>query len=492
MKNRIFPLLLAFILIFSWIFPNPVQANDDLSFSDVLDQRMPELLSKYRVPGAVVSYIEKGEVTWTKTYGFANIKSKQPMSSDMIFNFGSTGKVLTAWGVMRLVEQGKVDLDTPVNQYLKRSQIQSSNFDADGVTLRRLLSHTAGLTVSGFTDYSPRRNLPTLEEMLNGKNQLDGKVFIFQEPGTDFSYSGGGFTVIQMVIEDVTGETFADFMQREIADPLMISSLHWDWTPDLEIAAPSPYGPQMEVLEYRQLASHAIGSELASVPDYARFFAATLSGPYNQPQGRGVLQPESIDQMIQNQPGATDSGLAYGITNHGNGKLLQHFGGNNGWTAFFSLDTELREGLVMATNSSNGFPLTAAVQNLWLAFLKDGSTSAFEPPPATQNLPSAAVIMLGLAGSLTLSLLVFLVIFIFNLRKGKRGQGDPLSRFSIIRIVLWGLALIFWLYWFYTSLPLPFSSSFPDFWRMPQTDLVTIALIAWFIFSLVRTILTKK
>jgi CubicO group peptidase (beta-lactamase class C family) len=485
-------IIVSVLLILSLAQSFPAQAKVIDPFAALLDQRMPDLLAKYRVPGAVVSYIKNGEVAWTQAYGLANLATLKPMSPEMVFNFGSTGKVLTGWGVMRLVEQGKVDLDAPVNQYLKRWQIQSSQFDANQVTLRRLLSHTAGLTVPGFTDYSPRRSLPDLAQMLEGQNQMDGKVVLFQEPGQGFQYSGGGYVLLQMVIEDVSGEPFAQFMQHEIAGPLGMSSLRWTWTPELAAAAPTPYGPQQEALEYRQLASQAIGSEIATLPDYARFVAAAAPGPDNEPAGRRVLQPETIAAMTEIQPGAEDEGLAYGVSIRGNGKLLQHFGANNGWTAFFSLDTGLREGLVLANNSSNGFPLNAAVQNLWLAFLENRSSIALEPAPQPEAIPPAGLITLALAGLLTLPLTICLVAFALNLRAVKRSRTAPAGWFRFSGVALWTLATAFWIYWFYTPLPLPFPPAFPDFWRMPQTGLVTAALLAWVLFSLVLVWFPKK
>src|SRR6266496_4094343 len=227
-------------------------ANPDDPFVRAIDQRMPALLHKYRVPGAVVSCITNGEVAWTKAFGRANLATGAPMQPDMIFNHGSNGKVLTMWGIMRLVEQGKVELDAPANRYLKRWQLRSSQFDPEGVTIRRLLCHRAGLTVHGFLDYDQRRRLPTLAEMLEGKNQIqlfgevNGPVFIKWQPGSTNVYSGGGFVLLQMIIEDVSGESFAAFMHREVTAPLGIGGLSWVWTRQLESAAPMTYGELQE------------------------------------------------------------------------------------------------------------------------------------------------------------------------------------------------------------------------------------------------------
>src|SRR4051812_11322697 len=209
-------------------------------FATALQERMPALLATNHVPGAVVSYIRDGALAWTKAFGVANLQTRAPMRPDMVFNHGSNGKVLTAWGMMRLVEAGKIDLDAPANRYLKRWQIRSTRFDPNGVTPRRLISHTAGLTVHGFKDYEQGVPLPSLLEMLEGKNQDDGAIFINWAPGTTSVYSGGGFVIAQMIIEDVSGEPFAEFMRREVAKPLGLSSLEWVWTPRLQRRAPFP------------------------------------------------------------------------------------------------------------------------------------------------------------------------------------------------------------------------------------------------------------
>ncbi len=497
MKKAMRISLIFLVICTLLIGATPGKANELDGFAQVMDERMAELLAKYGVPGAVAAYIRNGEVAWSEAYGEASRVTHKPMATDMIFNFGSTGKVLTGWGVMRLVEQGKLNLDAPINQYLKRWQLKSAEYDPDQVTIRRLLSHTAGLTVSGFTDFSLRRSLPSLVEMLEGQNQSDGKVVLFQTPGTGYQYSGGGYLLLQMIIEDVTGESFEAYMAREITGPLGMPSLHWTWTPELMKNAPTIYGPQQEPLGYRQLGSLAIGSEIGTVPEYARFVAACVSGPANEPPGRGVLSPESIAQMTTIQPNAKNEGLAYAVTYAGNGKLLEHFGANNGWNAFFTIHTGLREGLVVANNSANGFPLNAAIQNLWLEYLRSGDNRAFEPQPEAGGVPLSGMVMLALAGLLAVALVIDLLFLAWNVRSGKRAFKKHVQWQGWTGILAWGAALIFWIYWFYTPLPLPFPTWFPDFWRIPQVDLVTALLVIWSIVAIgaahfPRTALTRQ
>ena len=130
----------------------------------------------------------------------------RPVDGDTVFQAASISKTLTAWGVMRLVEQGALELDAPVGRYLTRWQLPPSPYNHDGVTIRRLLSHTAGLSLHGYPGIAPEQPLPTLEESLSGGHPGAEDVRVVSEPGTTYAYSGGGYTLLQLVVEEVTGE----------------------------------------------------------------------------------------------------------------------------------------------------------------------------------------------------------------------------------------------------------------------------------------------
>lgn len=201
--------------------------------------------------------------------------------------------------------------------------------------------------------------------MLEGKNQHDGAVYIESEPGSTMKYSGGGYVIAQMIIEDVSGEPFAAFVEREVAKPLGLSSLGWVWTPELERHAPTPYDYDQIPVGYRQLASQAIGSEICTVPDFARFVASAVTGPGGELPGRGVLKRETISTMLDVQPNARNAGLGYGIASIEGEKILTHAGGNPGWSAFFRLSVDRREGFVIADNSSRGGSVNESIGKLW-------------------------------------------------------------------------------------------------------------------------------
>ena len=475
-----------------------IQEIDGDPLAIALDEQMPALLVKYRVPGAVVSGIKNGNVAWTKAFGYANLSTGTPMKPDMVFEHGSNGKVLTAWGIMRLVEEGKLDLDAPANRYLKRWQIRSSQFDPNAVTIRRLLSHTAGLTVHGFMDYSQRRRLPSLVEMLEGKNQIppfgEGPVLIAWQPGSREVYSGGGFVLLQMVIEDVTGESFASFMHREVTAPLGLRTLQWAWTPALEAAAPMPYGELQEPIGYRQLGSQSIGSEICSVPDFARFIAAAVTGSHGEPAGRGVLKPDSVEQMLEIQTNSEDAGLGYGVGwANGQHKMLNHSGANPGWDASFSLDASQREGYVIAINSMLGGPLHVAVDNLWRRTVW-GKAYGADPPPASGETIHFNQIVPKIVLALWALLLLITGQITHRALRGKRRWSWPPSKRRLLVPSAFVMMAFVWWYLFYApqSLPLPLSPAIPDFWVLPFVNYIATVLLGLVGVSLLIALLPRN
>ena len=139
----------------------------------------------------------------------------------------------------------------------------------------------------------------------------------------------------------------------------------WFWTPQLESRAPIPYDWSQKKVGYRQLACQAVGSEICTVPDFARFVAAALPGPRGEPPGRGVLKQETVAEMLEIQPNAKDHGLGYGVSFFDGEKFLEHSGFNPGWRAAFAVSVNRHDGFVIADNSSCGESLNKAVGALW-------------------------------------------------------------------------------------------------------------------------------
>ena len=477
------------------LIPLPGLAADGDEFEDLLEANMPELLDEYGVPGSVVAMIGNGAVIWANAYGVSDIEAGTAMRSDMVFEFGSCGKILTAWATMKLVERGAIDLDTPVNEYLDRFQIESTLYDANAVTVRRLLSHTSGLGIHGYVDYSPRRaNLPDPVDSLRGAHLLEGitetlesgelslgRLGLVQEPGSSYRYSGAGYGTLQVVIEDVTGEPFDTFVQREITDPLGAASIRWEWTPELEARSPTPYGEEGQALEHRQLAIHGIGSELGTVGDFARFVAATAGGPNGEPPGRGVLSRESIATMITpvREAGAYQ-GLGYPLGSLNGHRSVWHGGRNVGWEAFFILDTRTGNGFVVASASNRAGPLHNAITGLFFdATYGPGIRSSLEPLPGLELL---SWVFLSVSVVVWVVLVVGLIRLVRDVRSGRRARVDRPSGRSLFRALPWVLALLFGWYTVYSPLTLYLPAWYPDLWPTTGSGVLMGTLIAGIAF----------
>jgi CubicO group peptidase (beta-lactamase class C family) len=256
-----------------------------------------ELVDAAHSGNAVLALIEGGSV-----YGEHAVSVGDPVDRDVVFQVASLGKWITAWGVMALVEEGRLDLDAPVSTYLTRWKLPESEFDHDGVTARRLLSHTAGLTDGlGYAGFEPGTAVQPLEESLtrtaDASPGASGGVRVGYEPGTEWRYSGGGYTLLQLLIEEVTGESFEAYMQRAVFRPLGMSHSTFQWTPAQGTNLATFYGEDSKPATHYRFTALAAASLYTSVSDLTRFLQAHLPGRQGEPVGRGVLEPETIEEM---------------------------------------------------------------------------------------------------------------------------------------------------------------------------------------------------
>jgi CubicO group peptidase (beta-lactamase class C family) len=353
--------------------------------AEELDQFVPSSLEKHNVPGAAVSLVLNGEVVWSAGYGMADRALHIPVTADTVFQVASISKAVTSWGVMRLVETGVLDLDAPVEQYLSRWHLPPSGHDVSGVTIRRLLSHTAGLSVDGYPGYSPDQPLPSLEESLSGHNRGAGEVRIVMEPGAQWRYSGGGYTLLQLIVEEVTGEAFCAYMQREVLEPLGMTHSSYEWRADLHPATAVAYTGGGSPVPNYLFTEQAAAGLYTTAPDLARFVAANMPGPNGEPAGRGVLTPDTLALMftpaVQLQGPGEAWGLGYNLLALTDGSVvIKHAGSNQGWRAFFEAVPDWGKGIVVLTNSENGMSLIEDVVSAVTDQLGNNST-----PQATEQ-----------------------------------------------------------------------------------------------------------
>ena len=184
-----------------------------------------ERMEHYGVPGMSIAVIHDYKVAWTKTYGYVDKEQSAPVTENTLFQAASISKPVSAYAALRLVETGKLDLEKNVNQYLKSWYIPDNEFTkTEKVTLKRLVSHKAGLTVHGFLGYSPGLAVPTLVQLLEGQKPANSSAIqVDKLPGGAMRYSGGGYCVMQQMMIDVTGKTYPTIMQENVLDPIGMS-----------------------------------------------------------------------------------------------------------------------------------------------------------------------------------------------------------------------------------------------------------------------------
>jgi CubicO group peptidase (beta-lactamase class C family) len=184
-----------------------------------------ERMAHYRTPGVSMAVVNNGEIEWARGFGLRQWGSPEPVTEETLFQAGSISKPIFALAMMRLVEDGRLDLDEDVNAYLTAWKIPATGSWQPKVTLRQLLSHSAGLTVHGFPGYLRHEEQPTVIQILNGERPANtAPVRVNIIPGTQFRYSGGGTTVAQQLLVDVLGKPFPDLRPSFSSPSLIVRS----------------------------------------------------------------------------------------------------------------------------------------------------------------------------------------------------------------------------------------------------------------------------
>jgi CubicO group peptidase (beta-lactamase class C family) len=358
-------------------------------FVATIKSKIPTLLDTDSVPGAAVALIRNGEVVWTEGFGWADVAGKIRVTPETIFNVGSISKTPTAWAVMQLVQQGKIGLDQPVDKYLTRWHVPPSSFDSKQVTVRRLLSHTSGISNHDYHGWDPASPLPPIEESLAGKTGT-GKVEIVYQPGSGHHYSGANYAILELLLEEQSGQTFEHYMLSHIFRPLHMIHSQYGLPSSDKKAMATPYdslGRPLPLLRYNELAAAGLTTD---VHDLALFAAAGLSAGKAGAPGRGVLTPNTVLEMqtavagtkwADKDPFGPDPqyGLGYTVrpSQFAGHTGVGHGGSNNGWESLIQIIPETGDGIVIMTNSSNGSAVIASVLCEWRQWaVKLGASTA--------------------------------------------------------------------------------------------------------------------
>lgn len=244
-----------------------------------IDAAVEQGLWQHNVTGASVAVLENNKLAWVKGYGRANSAQGTPVTADTVFEAASLSKPVTAWAIMTLVEDGKLELDAPIETYVTRWHLPPSEFDHSEVTVRRILSHTAGLSEDGDPGVDPGAYVPTVEEALSGAVLGMRPLRVVNPPGEDYHYASDGYTLLELAVEEVTGERFSSYIQRAVLDPLGMVNSSYEWTPELDARAAIGYDWHNRPLPRYPRSTRAQGGLITTAGDLATFLAASMPGP---------------------------------------------------------------------------------------------------------------------------------------------------------------------------------------------------------------------
>lgn len=276
-----------------WFHQPIAKQNNSGSFRDAVETE----IDKQFVGNFAMAIIKDGVVEYEKFHS-----AGRPVDKNTVFQGSSLSKWISAFGIMKLVEDGKLNLDAPVSRYLTRWQLPPSEFNNQEVTVRRLLSHTAGLTDGlGYSGFETGTPIPPIEQSLTKAPDADegvsGAVRVGIKPGSKFKYSGGGYTLLQLLVEEVSGQSFASYMKESVFEPLGMTHSTYVWSDSSTYLLAEFYNKDGTKAKHYRYTSLAATSLYTSLSDLELFFQAHLEGTNGEPIGRNVLKPHTIKMM---------------------------------------------------------------------------------------------------------------------------------------------------------------------------------------------------
>jgi CubicO group peptidase (beta-lactamase class C family) len=309
----------------------------------------------YHVEGVSIAVIRDSKIEWAKGYGLADVEAKQSVTASTLFQAGSISKPVAAMGALALVEDGKLALDGDINRFLKGWKVPGNAHTAKApVTLEGLLSHTAGLTVHGFPGYAAGEPVPTVPQVLDGAPPANtGPVRVDLDPGTQYRYSGGGYTIAQLAMTDVTGQPFPALMQKLVLGPLGMKESTYDQplpaarVPEAAagyFADGKPVPGKRHV--YPEMAAAGLWTTASDLARFAIGLQKMLAG------GKGPLDKAMAQNMIT--PRKEGYALGLGVEDKGRTQYFMHGGADEGFQAQLVASANRGYGAVVMTNSDAG------------------------------------------------------------------------------------------------------------------------------------------
>lgn len=335
-------------------------------FARVIEREVPIIMKDARIQGAAVGLIVDGKLAYARGFGHADHAGKVPVTPDTVFVAASLSKPVASWVTMRLAGQGRVHLDEPVADVLSPWPLMQGPYDYRKITVRHLLSHTAGTSLGGYEGWLDFRELPTLEQSLAGKTNGRGAVELVAPAGSRFQYSGGGYTLLQLTLERATGRRYQDLARELIFTPLGMAHSSVAMTPAVLAGAAEGHGDDGAPVPMRYYVEQAPSALSTTVHDFTRWMIAGMQGssgmhPLDDAQLSQLYTPAGLS--MPRTPGEMVYGLGHFIESLPDGSVAVGHDGRNqaGFRAKFLMRPATGDGIVFFSNSRSGLALDRIV-----------------------------------------------------------------------------------------------------------------------------------
>lgn len=338
--------------IVSNLSPNMVKEGEPIQ-----GKSLSETMAANHVTAVSIAVIRHGKLAWARSFGTLEIGGP-PATPDTLFQAGSISKPIAATAALHLVQEGKLSLDANVNSVLTHWKLPpSEKSEGKPVTLRELLSHTAGINVHGFPGYPAGAPVPTTLQVLDGTPPAtNSPVRVASTPGKQWDYSGGGYVILQQIIMDATHKSFPEVASETVLKPygMTHSSFQQPLPSNALKRAAMPYeadgtavagGPHV----YPELTAAGLWT---TATDLAQFLISTQQALLH---GNSVLSASTAQEMVT--PGLGSWGLGLQIGGQQGHRYFWHGGGNAGYQCIMTAYEDEGDGAVVMTNGNRGYAL---------------------------------------------------------------------------------------------------------------------------------------
>jgi len=365
-----------------------VQTQDSVKWA------LAERMAFYHVHGLSIAVIHNHVIEWAKGYGWADTAEKRPVTVKTLFQAASISKSLNGVGLMKLAQDKKIDLYADVNQYLTTWKFPYDSIaKTKTISVANLLSHTAGLTVHGFAGYQQGDSIPSITQVLDGVRPANSPAVRSEAPpGLKSVYSGGGITISQLVLTDVTGQPYDGWMYKNVLQPLGMASSSYTQPPpqSRQQLLATGYKAWGEVIKgkYHTYPEQAAAGLWTNPTDLSKYIIETQLS-YTGGSAKVLSRASTIIRLTP----YIDSNAAMGVfvTKRGDDTWFSHGGANEGFRSQYYGDIKNGNGVVVMVNSDNGGILQEVVNSVatvynWDGFYNPAKKTVLALPEATAKL----------------------------------------------------------------------------------------------------------